>query len=58
MYRKITRSKLFVKDSTKTKLSDQHYSKFIIYVGKLLSHEQLPPEADLATLHIASDKDS
>jgi len=45
MYRKIKRTKLFTKDSTKVKLSDQHYSKFIIYVGKLLASEQLPVEA-------------
>lgn len=45
MYRKIVRTKLFIKDSTRAKLSDQHYSRFIIYVGKLLSHESLPSEA-------------
>ena len=45
MYRKLNRTKLFVKDSSKAKLTDQHYSKFIIYVGKLLANEALPAEA-------------
>ena len=45
MYRKIKKTKLFNKESVKAKLTDQHYSKFIIYVGKLLSNEELPPEA-------------
>jgi len=45
MYCKIERSKLFLRDSLKIKLSDQYYSKFIIYIGKLLSKEKLPPEA-------------
>jgi mRNA interferase YafQ len=45
MYRKIKRTKLFNKDSIKAKLTDQHYSKFIIYVGKLLASEELPSEA-------------
>ena len=45
MYRKIKRTKLFNKDNLKAKLTDQHYSKFIIYVGKLIANEELPPEA-------------
>ena len=46
-------------------LSDQHYSNFIIYVGKLLASEQLPAEAlarplkgdfqGFRELHISSD---
>jgi len=45
MYRKLKRAKLFIKDSSKLKLTDQHYSKFVIYIGKLLANEELPIEA-------------
>jgi len=65
MYRKLVRAKSFIKDYEKRRLTDQHYSKFIILVGKLLSNEQLPPEAkdhplkgewsDFRELHISGD---
>jgi mRNA interferase YafQ len=45
MYRKLVRAKSFIKDYEKRRLTDQHYSKFIILVGKLLSDEKLPQEA-------------
>ena len=45
MYRKLVRAKSFLKDYEKRRLTDQHYSKFIILVGKLLSNEDLPMEA-------------
>ncbi len=45
MYRKLVRAKSFIKDYEKRRLTDQHYSRFIILVGKLLSNEDLPTEA-------------
>jgi len=45
MYRKLIRAKSFIKDYEKRRLTDQHYSKFIIFIGKLLADEELPPEA-------------
>jgi len=50
MYRKLIRAKSFIKDYEKRRLTDQHYSKFIILVGKLLSNELLPSEAKDHTL--------
>jgi hypothetical protein len=44
MYRKLARAKIFIKDHAKVKWTDQHYTKFIIYIGKLLEQEVLPPE--------------
>lgn len=45
MYCKLVRHKGFKKDLLKVKFSDETYSKYIIYIGKLLSKEFLPPEA-------------
>lgn len=45
MYKKLNRSKLFIKDLRKVNFSNEHYSKYAVYLGKLLSHELLPPEA-------------
>ncbi|RLA06950.1 MAG: type II toxin-antitoxin system mRNA interferase toxin, RelE/StbE family [Gammaproteobacteria bacterium] len=45
MYRKLERTKAFVKDSTKVKFNDQQYSRFIIFIGKLLSQNPMPAEA-------------
>ena len=45
MYLKLIRTKTFVKDNQKIKITDQQYSKFIIFIGKLLSEEILPEEA-------------
>jgi len=44
MYLKLIRSKSFLKDYEKKRLSDQHYSKFIIVLGKLLNNELLSDE--------------
>jgi len=42
---KVRRHKQFVKDLRKSKLSDQHFSKYIIYLSKIIQEEELPPEA-------------
>lgn len=45
MYKRLDRSKLFIKDLQKVKFSNLHYSKYAVFLGKLLSSEPLPPEA-------------
>jgi len=45
MYNKLERTKVFIKDSSKIRFSNEYYSKFIIFIGKLLSNEELPKEA-------------
>jgi len=45
VYCKLVRHKGFKKDFLKVKFSDETYGKYIIYIGKLLSRELLPPEA-------------
>ena len=45
MYRLIHRTKTFLKEYPKAKISDKHYVKFIVYIGKLITDEPLPPEA-------------
>lgn len=45
MYKKLERSKIFIKDLQKVNFSNEHYSKYVVYLGKLLSNEILPPEA-------------
>ncbi|MFA7501152.1 MAG: type II toxin-antitoxin system YafQ family toxin [Sulfurimonas sp.] len=45
MHRKIEISKLFRKDINKLKFSNEHYSKYIISIAKLLENLPLPPEA-------------
>lgn len=45
MYKKLERSKTFLKDLRKINFSNDHYSKYAVFLGKLLSEEQLPPEA-------------
>jgi mRNA interferase YafQ len=42
---KVKRHKLFIKDLQKSKLSDQHFSKYIVYLSKLILNEPLPKEA-------------
>ena len=44
MYLKLIRSKSFLKDYEKKRISDQHYSRFIIALGKLLNNETLSDE--------------
>jgi len=45
MYLKLNLAKSFKKDLNKIKFSNEHYAKYVIYLGKLLSTETLPPEA-------------
>ena len=45
MYKKLIRTRTFLKDLRKINFSDQHYSKYAVYLGKLLSDETLPKEA-------------
>lgn len=45
MYKKLDRSKSFLKDLRKVNFTNEHYSKYVVYLGKLLSNEPLPPEA-------------
>jgi mRNA interferase YafQ len=42
---KLFRTKTFLKDYKKAKLSDQHYSKYIQYLSLLLKEQTLPEEA-------------
>ena len=42
---KLFRTKIFIKDYKKAKLSDQHYSKYIQYLSLLLKEQVLPQEA-------------
>ena len=62
---KIKRHKLFIKDYRNTKLSDQYFSKYIVYLSKLIVGEVLPAEAldhalkgeykDCREFHISGD---
>lgn len=45
MYKKLERSKTFLKDLQKISFSNEHYSKYVVYLGKILSNQSLPPEA-------------
>ena len=45
MYKKLDRSKTFLKDIKKINFSNNHYSRYAVFLGKLLSNEPLPPEA-------------
>lgn len=44
MYKKLERSKAFIKDLQKISFSNEHYSKYVVYLGKILSNQPLPPE--------------
>jgi len=62
---KVKRHKLFIKDLRDTKLSDQHFSKYILYLSKLIEQIPLPKEAldhplkgeykDCREFHISGD---
>jgi len=39
------RTKTFLKDYKKLNMSDKHYSKYIVFLGLLLNHLELPKEA-------------
>ena len=42
---KLKRHKLFNKDFSKVKLTDEQFAKFILYIGELLKSQTLPTEA-------------
>jgi len=62
---KLKRHKQFNKDFTKVKLTDEQFSKFILYIGELLKDNKLPAEAkehqlngewkDFREFHIGGD---
>ena len=62
---KVKRHKLFVKELRNAKLSDQHFSKYIVYLAKLIEEKALPEEAldhplkgeykDCREFHISGD---
>ncbi len=41
----LERTKTFIKDMSRIRFTDTQYSKYILYVGKLLHEESLPYEA-------------
>ena len=43
--RKIERSKVYKKDIRKLQFSDQHYAKYVAYLGRLVEGKVLPEEA-------------
>ncbi len=42
---KLKRHKQFNKDFSKNKLTDEQFSKFILYIGELIKNQSLPIEA-------------
>jgi len=42
MYYKLEVLKTFKKDIAKVKFSNEHYSKYVVYLGLLLKNEMLP----------------
>jgi mRNA interferase YafQ len=62
---KVKRHKLFIKELRNAKLSDQHFSKYIVYLAKLIEQNPLPKEAldhalkgeykDCREFHISGD---
>jgi len=62
---KVKRHKLFIKELRSAKLSDQHFSKYIVYLAKLIESNPLPEEAldhplkgeykDCREFHISGD---
>ncbi len=62
---KVKRHKLFIKELKNAQLSDQHFSKYIVYLSKLIESKPLPPEAldhplkgeyrDCREFHISGD---
>jgi len=41
----VERHKIFIKDLKKSQLSNQHFSKYIVYLSMLIQEEILPQEA-------------
>ncbi len=62
---KVKRHKVFTKELRNLKLSDQHFSKYIVYLAKLIEMKELPSEAldhplkgeykDCREFHISGD---
>lgn len=62
---KVKCHKLFIKELRNAKLSDQHFSKYIVYLSKLIEAQPLPQEAldhalkgeyaDCREFHISGD---
>jgi mRNA interferase YafQ len=62
---KVKRHKIFVKELRNLKLSEQHFSKYIVYLAKLIEMKELPEEAldhplkgeykDCREFHISGD---
>ena len=58
-------TKMFIKDLSKAKMSDKHFTKFIAYLHTLSSQKSLPPEAkdhsligewdDFREFHVSGD---
>jgi mRNA interferase YafQ len=42
---KVKRHKSFIKDLRNNQLSDQHFTKYILYLSKLIEDKPLPQEA-------------
>lgn len=61
----IERHKQFIKDFSNCKISDKHFTKYILYISKLIEQKELPPEAkdhslegewcDFREFHISGD---
>ncbi|CAA6805534.1 MAG: Unknown protein [uncultured Sulfurovum sp.] len=61
----LERTKIFKRDIAKLKFSNQHYSKYVVYLEHLLNEKVLPKEArdhslngtwhDYRELHISGD---
>ena len=61
----LDRTKVFKRDISKLKFSNQHYAKYIVYLEHLLNEKELPKEArnhslngnwnDYRELHISGD---
>jgi len=41
----VKRHKNFLKDLRKVKISDKHFSKYIVYISRLIEEQALPDEA-------------
>lgn len=62
---KVKRHKLFIKELRNANLTDQHFSKYIVYLSKLIQSQPLPKEAldhqlkgeyqDCREFHISGD---
>ncbi len=61
----LRRHKQYIKEYNKIKLSDQHYSKYVVFLSKIISEEILPEEVkdhqlkgnykDCREFHISGD---